>query len=300
MTFLFVLLASICAFTANCLMRKTLDYGGTTKGFLTGYFTISCLAACLLNSIFTTEAPISMPMMGLGVLTGSFIFIMMYFTGRALQHGPSGLTFAFQNCGAIFPSLFLALAFSSPFGFELSMGNIVGISLVLIGLFWSAQEKQNKSLSKKWLLFALAIFITQSFILTVFQWRSLLFKIDLPSHTLIPFHFQDTEDMWFMPSLFLGAALFQWVFFFMRERRKLKKSELLGGSIGGIFNGLSTFCLLYATNMATPAEKMLLFPFFAVSVIVLGHFYGQTFYRESVNWKANACCIAGIMVGSLW
>lgn len=300
-TFL-ILVAALNASLSGLMMRRTLGKeGSSVNGYLTFYFLISCLFASLLNSILSTRQPLSLSMISLGGITGLLVVALMVTMGFALEKGPSGLTFAFQNSGSIVPPLLMALIFKGSFGFSLSLGNIGGMILVIAGLFWAARNgKSAERLSSNWIIYALLTFLCQATILTIFQWRCLLIESDLPSHPLIPFHCRPQEENWFMPAMFLSALLFQGFYFFFIERRIFTKQELIGGSLGGIANGLSTFFLLLAIRIATPVEKAMLFPLFAVLVILLCNIYGRAFYKETVNWKANACCILGIVVGTLF
>ncbi len=300
-SFLFVFLAGLCASISSLMMRRTLSSRhGTAGGYLSFYFLVSFLCAATLNSLFTFKQPWSPTMTLLGGLTGLLVIALMITMGLALGTGPSGLTFAFQNSGSILPPLLMALLFKSAFGFSISLGNIIGMLLVIGGLFWAARTKKTGVISKRWLTFALLTFFCQAIILSIFQWRCLLIEDNLPSHPLIPFRCLQSEDLWFMPAMFFSAWCFQLIYFFYSERRLLYKAEWIGGGVGGIANGLSTCFLLMATRMANSQEKVMLFPLFAVLVILLCNLYGRIIYRESVNWAANACCTAGIFVGTLF
>jgi len=299
MTFIFLILAALCASCGNCAMRKTIDFGGTTKGYLTFYYFVSCCAGFFLNSLHTLEFSFNPQMAALGAFTGILVVIMMLCMGAALRRGPSGLTFAFQNSGAIFPPLFLAFIFGHAFGFTLSLGEMIGMGLVIGGLFWSSRGSSDKKMSRRWIVLAIMTFIFQAFILTIFQWRCLLISSS-SSHLLIPFHCTDIDEKWFMPAMFFSAWIIQLVLFLYVEKRVPRTAEVLGGSIGGVANGLATICLLHATKLATSHEKSMLFPLFAVFVIFICNLYGRKFYRETVNWFANGCCMAGILIGTVW
>ncbi len=154
----------------------------------------------------------------------------------------------------------MALIFSKPFGFDLTFTHLLGMGLVILGLFLAALGSSKVKPNRTWLGYALLALLLQGIILSLFQWRCLLIQIGLPSHPFIPFSCPPEADLWFMPSLFLFAAIYQVLYFFCSEKRLPTKIETIGGSIGGIMNGLSTFFLLKATASASLNEKMMLFP----------------------------------------
>lgn len=240
----------------------------------------------------------SFPIVLVGFSVGLLISLLMFIIGKALQHGPSGLTFSFQNSGAILPPLLLATIFNKPFGFSISFGNLLGMIFVISGLFCATIGQSKVSVRKTWVAYALLTFIAQGLILSIFQWRCLLIQEGLPTHVLIPFSCPSSADLWFMPALFFSSWLCQVLCFSCSERRLPYISEITYGSLGGIFNGLSTFFLLKATNVASIEEKAMLFPLFTVIVVLLCNLYGRLFYNETISWKANALAILGIIIGT--
>jgi hypothetical protein len=122
----------------------------------------------------------------------------------------------------------------------------------------------------------------------------------LPSHILIPFSCPPDADKWFMPALFFFAWVYQAIHFCCAEKRLPRAPEIVGGSLGGIANGISTFFLLQATIVASQTEKIMLFPMFTVVIIVLCNLYGKLFYKETIPWKANALAALGIFIGTIF
>ncbi|HXW60254.1 MAG TPA: hypothetical protein VEK06_01830, partial [Myxococcota bacterium] len=127
--FFFVLLAGGAASLASLALSKTLYRGATTSGYLLFHFFIGFLFTALLNGVFFSAIPFNWRVALVGCAVGLLTSVMMFMMGKALRNGPSGLTFAFQNSGAILPPLLLAFIFSKPFGFTLSAGNLVGMAL---------------------------------------------------------------------------------------------------------------------------------------------------------------------------
>lgn len=301
MALLFVFIAGIIASFGNLLIRKNLEYGGTTRGLLVLYFLITFIGSLFLYPIF--QGPWSAPMAVLGGIGGILNMALLFFTNRALESGPPGLTFAFQNSCCVVPGIVLFALFGPEFGFELTASIILGFLFVIGGLFWSAHsekkigDKRTITVSKKWIYFAFAMFFIQGFSNTLFQWRCILSDFSVPDHPLIPFKYSQIEDIWIVPSMFAVASFFQMLLFIFTERRFLKRSEIIFGGLGGLLNIGSGHLLLIAAPIATPFEKGLLLPTFAVTVIVCCNFWGQKLYRERVNWKANALCVAGVLLG---
>lgn len=297
MGYFFIFLGSISASFSSLALSKSLHHGASIRGYLSSYFLVSFLISSLLNGIFSFNISFNVPMSLLGLVVSFLIMGLMFWMGKAIQKGPSGLTFAFQNSGAILPPLLMALIFKEPFGFSLTIGNLIGIGLVTLGLFWAAIGTSKISLRKEWLWYALLIFFVQGLILTIFQYRCLLIQEGLPSHFLIPFSCSQEADLWFMPVIFFSAWVCQVFNFSFSEKRLPKMSEMIGGSLGGLANGLSTFFLLRATLVATPVEKAMLFPLFTVLVILLCNLYGKLMYKEIIPWKAHAFAMLGIFIG---
>lgn len=71
------------------------------------------------------------------------------------------------------------------------------------------------------------------------------------------------------------------------------------GSLSGIANASSTYLLLMATKWALPIEKGLIFPLFAVSVIVLCNFWGYKLYQERLDVRTIVLFSLGILIASI-
>ena len=57
--------------------------------------------------------------------------------------------------------------------------------------------------------------------------------------------------------------------------------------------------MIRSTEVATPLEHAIIFPLFAVSVMISCNLWGQLIYKEKVNWKAAGFCVLGVLVGTL-
>lgn len=299
--FILVFIASLCGSTVNFLLRKNLDKGGTASGYMVVHFTLSLITALVMTSSFDLSREGALQMLIVGGITGILASMVMVFTSKALACGPSGLTFSFQNGSTVLPAFLLFGIFGYEYNFSISLGLVIGICLVLLGLFWAAYRAGHtgERISNKWKVYAIAMLLTQAVTLAMFQWRCLLTDFSLPYHPLIPFKCLPENDALFMPGMFIAASLFQLSSFVFKERRLLKMPELLCGGIGGLANACSTICLLTASSWATASEKGILFPAFAISVIIICNLWGQKLYGEKVHWLANGVCASGILIAAL-
>lgn len=299
LTVFYVLTAACCAALSNYFMRKNLERKGSINGFLLALYTLSLTVAVAINhQIFSI--PWNPLVFTAGGFVGALNILLMLVTAMALLRGPAGLTFAFQNSGSVFPAVFLFLLFGSAYGFILNQWMIFGLIIVLVGLFWAAETTHQPAATKRhssWIYFALMIFAIQTLALTLMQWRCLLYATNEP-HALIPITCDVSQDRWFMPAMFSVALALQ-IGLLVISGEKPRWFELAFGGFAGVANAGSTFFLLLATPIATPQEKVIIFPLFAVGVILLCNLWSRVLYQEPVNWRANALCCSGIFIASI-
>jgi hypothetical protein len=96
-------------------MRRSIDSGGTTKGFLMIQLFIVFLVAILLNPVRSGDYHWSNCMAGFSIAGGVVLALMMASLGRALETGPPGLTFAALNSSTVMPSILMVLLFGAAF-----------------------------------------------------------------------------------------------------------------------------------------------------------------------------------------
>ena len=308
MSLMLVLIAALLAAGVNFCLRKNFERQRSANGYLALYFVFSFLISFAFRRNFDLHS-FSAVMISVGMVAGILNLLMMCLVARALKIGPSGLTFAFQNSGSMFPSLLLYILFGRAFGFNFDIPLWIGFLCVGTGLFlsvWKPKGNAKEVLTESklpsrtllWVVLALAIFAIQGIILSIFQWRSLLLEYPAKCHFLLPWTCSAQEDLWFAPAFFLLPALLQSLFFGFSERRWLSQREFILGTIGGLLNGGSTFCLLLATRYAGSGFRPILFPLFAVGVIFLCNLWGKKFYQEPIEWKGLLLCMSGIFIGS--
>lgn len=297
LTIILIFIASSFASLANFFIRKNLELKGSTKGYFISAYACSLTISIIFNPQIVSTA-FSPAMLLTGSVAGCLIVTLMGLTALTLTKGPAGLTFAFQTSGSVFPIMILFLLFGSAFGFFLNLWILIGLALVIIGLFWAAKPSgEDHHFKKGWLRYALSIFILHALLLALIQWRCLFFT-DVPFSPLIPFHCKASQDVWFMPGMF-GMALVLQSLITIGSGHWPTFKELKYGLLGGISNGTSTYFLLLATTLASSLEKGILFPTFTVGIMMICNLWSSIFYSEKVNWRANFICSIGILIASI-
>lgn len=284
----FSLAASGCASCSNYFFRSA--SGSNANFYLFVYFVLSLFVSFAIHPEIVKTAP-NLTMILFGIIVGLLNIALMLVTEKALQLGSASLTFAFQNASAIFPGVLLFLIFGTAFNFSVNSFQIIGLFIVLFGLYWGCRSEVNKKVSVRWLIFALSCFIIQVAALTLIQARCLLFECGT-----LPVTPQD--DVWFMPAQFATASLIQGLICLLNNSR-IAKREAFYGFFGGIANGAATCCLLFATKSALPMEKTILFPCFSVSTIILCNLWAMKFYGEKFSFATNFICAAGILISTI-
>jgi drug/metabolite transporter (DMT)-like permease len=312
-----ILVAAFFVATSNLCMRRSIDGGGTSKAFLTIQLFLVFLVAVLLNPVRTGDYTWSHSMAAFGLSGGIILALMMACLGKALESGPPALTFAVLNSSTVMPMILMVALFGSAFGYNYTLWHGVGSILVLVGLFWAARgalaslkvlQPATGTLSVtvggggknvQWALFAMGAFTLHVLFLVFMQWRALFINFPGKDGLLLSFSPQDALSQWFMPMVFLAAALVQAWIYVTKERRLPTRQEWFYGVSGGLANGVGTFFMIWATEVSTRFEHAMIFPIFSAGVILLCNLWGRWLYQEKINWQANAFCGLGILIGTL-
>lgn len=294
-----MLLAGFFVALSNYFMRRSIDAGGTTKGFLMIQLFVVFLVAIFLNPMRIGNYEWSSCMSLFGIAGGLILALMMASLGRALETGPPGLTFAALNSSTVMPSIVMVLVFGAAFGYHYTLWNGLGSLLVVIGLFWAGWNTSKSQNKIAWLYFVTAAFFLHVLFLVFLSWKALFINFPGENGLLLSFDMDEAKNQWFMPMIFLAAFLVQAAIYFVNERRWLKRGEVAYGILGGIANGVGTFFMIRATEVATSFEHAMIYPIFSVSIIVLCNLWGQRLYKEKVNWAATAVCLLGILIGTI-
>jgi drug/metabolite transporter (DMT)-like permease len=294
-----MLLAGLFVSISNYFMRKSVDSGGTTKGFIMVQLFVVFLVAILLNPVRMGDYQWSGCMSLFAIAGGVVLALMMASLGRAVETGPAGLTFASFSAATVMPSVVMVLIFGSFFGYDYTRWNGIGSILVVLGLFWAGWQTKKSQKKNSWITFVSAAFFLHVLFLVFLSWKALFINYPGENGLFLSFDMDDAKNQWFMPMIFLAASIIQALIFIVNEKRWLKKGEVLYGILGGIANGVGTFFMIRATEVSTKFEHAMIYPIFSVTIIVLCNIWGQWLYKEKVNWKAAAVCVLGVLIGTI-
>jgi hypothetical protein len=294
-----ILIAALFIALSNYCMRRSIDAGGTSKGFLMIQLFIVFLVAILLNPVRSGDYHWSNCMAGFAIAGGLVLALMMASLGRSLETGPPGLTFAALNASTVMPSILMVLLFGATFGYQYTLWNGIGSLFVVGGLFWAGWATSRSEQKSVWIMFITAAFFLHVLFLVFLSWRALFINFPGENGLFLSFDMDDAKCQWFMPMVFCVAFLVQTAIYITAEKRIPRKGEVGYGIIGGIANGVGTFFMIRATEVSTSVEHAIIYPLFAVTIIILCNIWGQWLYKEKVNWKANSLCVLGILVATL-
>lgn len=295
----FVSIAALFTAYQNYLLRRSTESGGSTKAYLTLQFFSAFFLMILLNPVRTNNYSFNPSICFLGLFAGIILGIMLLSLGLAFHKGPVGLTIATLNSSTIMPAIVMATLFGAAFGHTYTLYHGIGSLFVLSGLFWAGRGLSGMSSFKQWFSFIGLAFIFHVIFLVIMQWRVLL----ITAPDLSPFYrlmtINEAKSEWFMPMIYLGAFLFQFIVYAISEKRFPTSIETGYGLIGGIANGCSTFFLIQATQYASKIENGMIFPIFSVLIIVFCNLWGSYLYKEKPNWRATQLCMFGLIIGTV-
>ena len=270
-----MIIASLFVAASNFCMRRSIDAGGSSKAFLMIQLSLVFIVAILLNPVRTGEYALSSCMIYFGLAGGLILAVMMICLGKSLETGPPGLTFASLNASTVMPMLFMVFLFGSPFGYAYTFFNGLGSILVVVGLFWAGWGARGLEKKLKWISFVVGAFFLHTLFLILMQWRALFINFPGENGLFLNFDVQDVKSQWFMPAVFLAAALVQIAHYVATQKQLPKRSEVLYGVLGGISNGVGTFFMIWSTEVSTHLEHAMIFPIFSA--------FGITFDQSSLR-----------------
>jgi cell shape-determining protein MreD len=209
------ILAALFIAVSNLLMRRSIDAGGTTRGFLVIQMAFAFLVAILLGPVKTNSYTWNGPIIGLGLCSGLILAAMLMVLGKALEKGPPGFTFSILSAATVMPAIVMATLFGAAFGFYYTAWHGIGSILVLAGLYWAGKSMEGMQNRRAWTLLVIVMFSLHALLLVIYQWRAILLNHPEPYFTS-----DQIRSQWFMPTLYLAAAMIQFIIYLMNERRK--------------------------------------------------------------------------------
>ncbi len=298
MGLLCVLLAALLAALCNLLLKMSIFSGGSSRGYLAVQVTITFLVMILLAPLRAHNFHVHFPSIAIGMGGGVLLGLFFWAFGKALETGSSSVTIAALNATSVVPGLVLAGSFGVAFGHVFTAFHLWGTLLVLLGVVWAGRTSATDLRNRGWYAFLLIMFVCHSAYLIFLQWWAMLMNPALPVHRLLPV--LGSEDIhWFMPAIFFVAALFQIAIFLYQDVRWPTRQEIGYGMWGGLANGVCSYFLVIAPQVAAPWENALLFPTFSVAIILLCNGWSHWLYAERVHWKACGLSIIGVFIGAL-
>ncbi|MBI3508042.1 MAG: hypothetical protein HY069_00145 [Chlamydiia bacterium] len=286
MAILFVILAGLFVALSNLCMRKSVDGGGTTKGFLVFQMALGFLVNFFIGPVALSEYAPPIEVLALGAVTGIVLATMLFCLGRAVENGPPGFTFSIIASATVMPGILMALFFGAEQGYPYTAWHAVGSLVVLAGLFWGGKGMEGLKDKKRWILFSFGMFCLHAVLLSLFQWRSLL----IAQRGAI------FQNSWFVPAMFLVACVIELAIFLSSEKRRPQAMEMAYGALGGTANAACTYFIVKAAEVALPLENAIIFPIYSVISIILSNLWSQRLYQEKINWKACQVCAIGLLV----
>lgn len=299
MGLLSVLLAAAFIAVSNLFMRRGIDAGGTSRGYLMIQMISAFFLSVLIGPVKTGSYAINGPIALLGLCAGVALALLLVALGKALERGPPGLTFSILNGAAVFPGVVMAMLFGAAFGYVYTVWHGIGSILVLGGLFWAGRGMEGLKDRKWWLIFSVVMFFSHVMLLVIFQWRALLLNTPNPEELASFFSAEQIQSQWFAPMFYLSAALIQIAIYFKNEKGVPIRSVWLNGIGGGVTNGLCSFFLIQGTVLATGLENAIIFPLYSIGSIVFSNIWSQRLYQEKINWRAAQVCALGLFVGTV-
>lgn len=293
-----VLLSAVFAAGQNFFMRKSVDTQGSTSQYLPLQLSVSCVFVSLINLNFSALGNFDPMTFALGLFFGAIFGIFLWALGESLKWGSASLSIALVNSSSVMPAVLMAALFGSNFGHPYTVWNLLGSSLVVFGILSTASWDGGAARSKKW--FPRVMLSLVSFILfsAGLQWRVLLEQGI--SHPLAPFQLNPEGGQYFMPAIFLSAALIQWgVYLFSKERKPLCSDTLKVAVLGGVSNGSSMYFMICGSLIAKGWENAIYYPAFSLAVIVFCNLWGKMLYQEKIPYLPNALCLSGLIIGSV-
>lgn len=299
MAILFVLIAGAFVALSNLFMRKSIDNGGTTRGFLVFQMFVGCGCSVLLEPVRSGQYAWNIPSAILGVLAGALLAGLLISLGKALEKGPAGLTFSILSGATVMPAIFMSLLFGASLGFPYTFWHGFGSLLVVSGLFWAGRSVENFQNAKSWIFLVLLMFAFHTALLSLFQYRAMLLGTRYVENLTSFFTVEQIKSTWFLPLMFFASGILQLALFLSKEKRKFKSQEMIFGVLGGAANGIGTFFLICSTQAATPLENAIIFPMYSIATIALSNFWSQKLYCEKINWRACQVCALGLLIATI-
>lgn len=189
-----------------------------------------------------------------------------------------------QKLGASATSITVKMSVIIPitaafFIYEDEMGflKIAGILLALFGIYYSIKKGETKATKSTWLfLLPLILFLGSGALDTILKFVEETFIGEQPKHIML-----------LTPVIFISAGAFGLIFFMSRglirkSKFQLSYKEVWFGTILGIVNYGSIFCLVSALNFSN-WESSMVFPINNVGIVIVTALSSVFIFKEKLS-----------------
>ena len=280
----------------NYMMRKSLDKGGSVLAYLIMQMGLACVTSFFLNPFKLGLPPVSMGCAVLGIFGGLCFGLMMPMLAKALEKGPAGLTFAFLNTSCILPGLILGLLLGKSFGFVLKEEALFGMFIVFLGVFLTGLNSKENRLSSSWMFFCLLTILFHVGLLISIQIKPVLQNETFAQLLQWPYPFTKESGSWFMPISFAVGTIIQLLRLAIEKGKSWTYNGFKYGVVAGILNGAAVLCMEHAFVISNPSQSLILFPLYAVTIIIGTQIWSRLIYKEPIAWVSCILCSLGIFV----
>lgn len=295
---LLMLISGALGALSNLCMRKSMDAQGSAFAFFLIQLFFTFLVVTYMYPIQTGSYSLNLYTLAIGAACGIALGLVKFMLGFALKRGPASLTFASLNCSSVAPAIIIALYFGTWIEFPYTLWHKIGSTLVVIGLLWAVADQTQFLQKWKWIFFALFAFAANTLYLLLTQSHIFIMQNSQWLDEIWRFGSKEIHSEWFIPIIFATATMMHGIIYCLIERRAPMRREICWGTGGGVLNGACAYFFMQATEQAAGIERALIFPTFAVTLIVVCNIWGQWLYNEKVNWRANCLCLLGLVTGS--
>ncbi len=215
-----------------------------------------------------------------GVLYGLMQTLFILFKTLSMGSGPVSLTTLIGNCSLIISILFCFIVWNE----AISIADVLGIAVLLTGIFFATYRKDNTPFSKKWKFYVVFFFVFAASVGIVFKAFS---KSSSSSHT---------GDVMLVSAIFMLLAYSLLLLFSKKDLetseqktpfKKLLPYAILCGILSCLYNRFN----IYLSGIL---DGVIFFTFFNGGVVFLSAVLSMVLLRE----RPNLYRMLGILLGT--
>lgn len=242
---------------------------------------VVCAAFASWGIICLCDTEFSPHVIGYSIVYGLFYTSAMIGMFKAYQIGSVSLTAFVKQLSLIGVAFWGIIFWNNPFTFNIALGLILVI-LALYFCFKPGKTSTEKTITLKWIIYALMLLIGNAGCSIIQKYQQLAF-----------------DGRYGNVFMFLGTGMsfaFSLILYFNKNRCKLReisKKTILYPIIGGISSALLN--LLILLMISSPLSESIIFPGIAVGGLILTTLFSVIGYHE----KLSACRWFGLGIGTI-